>query len=66
MFQPRHQGDEHPAIAKIEEAMQAVVLDLRIMQRAAPADMPRRRAKIRAQLVEVAELVMTLADEFSK
>jgi hypothetical protein len=66
MFQPKFQGQEHADIAKVDEAMQAIVLDLRIMQRAAPADMPRRRAKIRAQLVEVAERVMTLADEFAQ
>ena len=66
MFQPKFQGQEHPAIAKVDEAAQGIVLDLRIMQRASEADMPRRRAKIRAQLVDLAERVMTLCDEFVK
>jgi hypothetical protein len=66
VFQARHQGDEHPAIAKVEELMQAVVLDLRIMQRASPADMPKRRAKIREGLVDIAERTMRLCDELAK
>lgn len=66
MFQPKFQGDEHPAIARIEWQMQAVLLDVRIMQRAAPADMAKRRAKIRAGLVDIAKLVMDLTDEFAQ
>ena len=65
-FAAKFQGDEHPAIGKIDSLMQGVVLDLTIMQRAAPADMAKRRAKIRASLVEIAERVMSLADELSR
>ena len=65
-FKPAFQGDEHPAIGQIDELMQAVLLDLRIMQRAAQADKPRLRAKIRERLVTIAERVMTLADTFSR
>jgi hypothetical protein len=65
MFQPKFQGDEHPAISKVDELMQAVLLDLRIMQRASEADKPRRRAKIREGLVDIAERTMRLCDELS-
>ncbi|WP_315806582.1 MULTISPECIES: hypothetical protein [unclassified Bradyrhizobium] len=65
-FKPQHQGQEHPGIAKADGLLQAPLLTLSIMQRAAPADLPRYRAKVRQQLQEAVDFAMKLADEFSR
>ncbi|WP_315775100.1 MULTISPECIES: hypothetical protein [unclassified Bradyrhizobium] len=65
-FKPQHQGQEHPGIAKADGLLQAPLLTLSIMQRAAPADRPRYRAKVRQELQDAVDLVMKLADEFGQ
>ncbi|WP_316234240.1 hypothetical protein [Bradyrhizobium sp. SZCCHNR1098] len=65
-FKPQHQGQEHAGIGKCDTLLQAPLLTLSIMQRAAPADLPRYRAKVRQQLQAAVDACMALADEFSR
>lgn len=65
-FQPQHQGQQSPLIGKTDDAMQAALLTLTIMQRAAPADLPRYREKLRAQLQAAVDIAMRAADAFQR
>lgn len=66
MFQPQHQGQEHPGIAKLDELLQAPLLTASIMSRAGQTDKARYRAKFREQLQDAVNFGMKLVDEFSK
>jgi hypothetical protein len=50
-------------LAEIEDASAAIMVQLRTMQRAAPADVPGMRARLRAQLQAFADSVMLAARE---
>ncbi|WP_316216748.1 hypothetical protein [Bradyrhizobium sp. SZCCHNR3003] len=65
-FKPQFQGQEHPGIAKADGLLQAPLLTLSIMQRAGLADRGRYRARVRQELQDAVDLVMALADEFSR
>jgi hypothetical protein len=65
-FQPQFQGDEHPAIGKLDELAQTALLTLKVMQRAASTDKQRLLDKGFAEVDAFVDLYMSTARAFQR